>query len=62
MTSNIIITGETEHFHYRVRKGGVYLDAQREHIAFGYTDDEVFLSLDCGKPGNLMLSLLTLQK
>ena len=43
------ITGETEHFWYRVEKGLPYIDSQRDNKAFGHSDGKVLLSEDCGK-------------
>lgn len=40
---------ETEHFWYRLGPEGVYIDSQRDNLAFGYTDDKVMLSEDCGR-------------
>lgn len=40
---------ETDHFWYRLAPAGVYIDAQRDNLAFGCTDAEVLLSEDCGR-------------
>ncbi|MHB8902865.1 MAG: hypothetical protein ACYC6Y_29245 [Thermoguttaceae bacterium] len=39
----------TEHFWYRLAPPGPYLECQRENRAFGFTEDEVFLSEDNGR-------------
>ncbi len=38
----------TDHFWYRLQPEGPYLESQREHKAFGFTDNAVFLSEDNG--------------
>lgn len=49
MTKPQRITGETDHFWYRVEKGLPYIDSHRGNRAFGHGDGEVCLSEDCGK-------------
>ncbi len=39
----------TEHFWYRRQPPGPYVDSQRDHKAFGFTDDAVLLSEDNGR-------------
>ena len=43
------ITGETDHFWYRLAPEGPYIDSQRDHKAFGFGDGKVFLSEDNGR-------------
>jgi hypothetical protein len=38
----------TDHFWYRLQPPGPYIDSQRDHKAFGFTDDTVLLSEDNG--------------
>lgn len=39
----------TDHFWYRLAPQGPYIDSQRDHRAFGFTDDEILLSEDNGR-------------
>lgn len=39
----------TDHFWYRPQPAGPYIDSQRNHKAFGYTDEAVLLSEDNGR-------------
>ena len=39
----------TDHFWYRPQPTGPFIDSQRDHKAFGYTDGQVFLSEDNGR-------------
>jgi hypothetical protein len=39
----------TDHFWYRLQSAGPYLDSQRDHKAFGFSDGTVFLSEDNGR-------------
>ncbi|MHB8902516.1 MAG: hypothetical protein ACYC6Y_27460 [Thermoguttaceae bacterium] len=39
----------TDHFWYRPQPEGPFVDTQRDNKAFGYSDDEIFLSEDCGR-------------
>ena len=39
----------TDHFWYRLQLDGPYLDSQRDNMAFGFTDDTIFLSEDNGR-------------
>jgi hypothetical protein len=39
----------TDHFWYRLQPPGPYIDSQRDHKAFGFSDDAVFLSEDNGR-------------
>lgn len=41
--------GETEHFWYRVQASGPYVDSQRENKAFGFTENTICVSEDCGR-------------
>jgi len=41
--------GETEHFWYRLQPEGVYIDSQRDNMAFGYAEGAVMLSEDNGE-------------
>lgn len=43
------ITGETDHFWYRVETGKPYIDSQRGNRSFGRGEGRVFLSEDCGR-------------
>ena len=43
------ITGETEHFWYRLAPAHPYIDSQRENTAFGFGKGKIFLSQDNGK-------------
>ena len=43
------ITGETDHFWYRVPAEGPYIDSQRGSKAFGRGGGKVWLSEDCGR-------------
>jgi hypothetical protein len=43
------ITGETDHFWYRVRIGTPYVDSHRDTWAFARGEGEVLLSEDCGR-------------
>ncbi len=43
------ISGENDHFWYRVEKGFPYVDSQRDDKAFGRGDGKVYLSEDCGR-------------
>ena len=38
----------TDHFWYRQQPAGPYIDSQRDHKAFGFSDGTVFLSEDNG--------------
>jgi len=49
MTISQQITGETDHFWYRVQNGKPYVDSQRGNRAFGRGNGEVLLSEDCGR-------------
>ena len=40
--------GETDHFWYRLRPEGVYIDSQRDNKAFGCADGRIMLSEDNG--------------
>ena len=40
------VVGETEHFWYRKPAPGIYVDSQRDHRSFGFSDSEIFLSED----------------
>ncbi len=40
---------ETEHFWYRLQPEGIYIDSQRENLAFAYRPGEVLLSEDNGE-------------
>jgi hypothetical protein len=40
---------ETEHFWYHLQPEGVYIDSQRDNLAFGYDADQVMLSEDNGE-------------
>src|SRR4051812_31773966 len=39
-------TGETDHFWYRLAPEGPYVDSQRDHKAFGFSEGKIFLSED----------------
>jgi len=39
----------TDHFWYRAQPAGPYIDSQRDHKAFGFTDDAILLSEDNGR-------------
>ncbi|WP_145074291.1 hypothetical protein [Aureliella helgolandensis] len=41
-------TGETDHFWYRLAPIGPYIDTQRDHKAFGFDQENIFLSEDNG--------------
>lgn len=41
--------GETPHFWYRLAPDGPYIDSQRDHRAFGFKGDRIFLSDDNAK-------------
>ena len=43
------VTGETDHFTYRLAREGSYVDSQRDHRAFGFDKGQVFLSEDNGQ-------------
>ncbi len=38
----------TEHFWYRPQPEGPYIDSQRDNRAFGFDDETIYLSEDCG--------------
>ena len=40
---------ENDHFHYRLAPEGPYIDSQRDHQAFGYDDEKIYLSEDNAK-------------
>ncbi len=42
------LSGETDHFWYRLQPTGMYIDSQRDNKAFAYADGKVFLSEDNG--------------
>lgn len=42
------LTGETDHFWYRVQIGTPYVDSQRDNRAFARGEGRVYLSEDCG--------------
>lgn len=41
--------GETDHFWYRLAPPGPYIDSQRDHQAFGFDADKIYLSEDNAK-------------
>ncbi|MDE0818660.1 MAG: hypothetical protein OSA92_13425, partial [Pirellulaceae bacterium] len=38
--------GETDHFWYRLAAADPYIDSQRDHKAFGFSDEKILLSED----------------
>jgi len=44
-----VISGETEHFYYRLAPTGPYIDSQCDSKAFGFNDDAIYLSKDNAK-------------
>lgn len=40
---------ETEHFWFRGAPDGPYVDSQRDNQAFGFDNDKIYLSEDCGQ-------------
>ncbi|MCX7885655.1 MAG: hypothetical protein N3B01_00150, partial [Verrucomicrobiae bacterium] len=48
LTSNAHTTS-TEHFWYRAGPKEIYVDSQRDHLAFGYAPGKIFLSKDNGR-------------
>lgn len=40
---------ENDHFWFRMAPEGPYIDSQRDHKAFGFSEGKIFLSEDCGK-------------